>query len=150
MFKAIWIPISTPFIAVFTGKYRGYPVTRNPFKWGGMLLWGILLIPFTIFIYPLFIVATYFGFRNISRNGLSAEYCGQEVQVSSQKNGMISKHALTEIKKVTTKFDPPLIFPVIELSSGEIIELKAANYHEFINNSKKHGISVDETPKMQI
>lgn len=31
MFESIWILLSTPFVAVCTGTYKGHPVFRNPF-----------------------------------------------------------------------------------------------------------------------
>jgi hypothetical protein len=101
--------LSTPFIAIWTGKYLGYPVSRNPFSWLGLFLWGLLLIPFTITIYPIYVLHTLLGFRHICNHGKTATFKEDVDEISSRKKGVIDAIPIKEIKKVVNKFYPPLM-----------------------------------------
>ncbi|SMF62988.1 hypothetical protein SAMN02745866_04058 [Alteromonadaceae bacterium Bs31] len=146
MFKAIWMLLSTPFKAVFTGRYREYSVSRNPFKWVGVFVWGIFLIPFTLFIYPIFVGLSLVGFYSIGKNGLSATILEDKIEVSSKNKGIVNYINIVDVKNVITKFDPPIIFAVIVLKNDERIELRAGTYKSFVDHCKTIGIEVNETP----
>jgi hypothetical protein len=140
--------LSTPFIAIFTGRYLGYPVTRNPFSWIGMFAWGLLLIPFTIVVSPFFILLTALGFHRLAKHGKTAVIKKDTVEVSSRREGLIDRLSVEEIEKVETRFEPPVVYPVLILNNGRRIELKAAETRSLIDEFKVLGIGVDEKPRM--
>jgi hypothetical protein len=146
MWRTIWMSLSTPFIAIWTGKYLGYSVTRNPLSWLGLFVWGLLLIPFTIIIYPIYILLTLLGFRHINNHGKTATIKDDIIEISTKKEGVIDKLPVREIKKVVNKFTPPIMYPVLILRNGERIELKATEAHLLYDECRALGIEVDETP----
>jgi hypothetical protein len=148
MWRTIWISLSTPFIAIWTGKYLDYPVTRNPFSWLGLFAWGLMLVPFTILIYPIYILLTLLGFRHISNHGKTAIIKESIVEISTENSEVINRLPIREIKKVVNKFNPPIMYPVLILQNGEQIELKGTETNLLYDECKALGIEVDETPNL--
>ena len=122
----------------------GMQVSRNPFAWVGMWLYGIVLIPFTILIYPLFLVLLWFGFVNNGRKGNYAEILEEGIKVINRNREFISLHHWNEIKEVTMEFEPPCFYPALHLLGGEVIHLHCANLREINTVCKDNGIKVIE------
>ena len=55
---------------------------------------------------------------------------------------MYSRHDWEEICKVTHKFNPPVMFPILHLRDGNCIELKGVSSPEFASRCKDNGVTV--------
>lgn len=129
----------------------GYEVPRNPMAWVGVFLFGVVLIPFALFIYPVILVTgavwTYFGARHIENGGLNVRVAEGIVSVYSNKAGVVCEYEVAEIEKVFCKFDPPFMYPVLLLRNGEKLELRASGRDTY-KIFRDHGVSVDERPNI--
>ena len=142
MWKSVWMCLSIPVQAVCTGKYNGMPVSRNPFQWLGMLFWGILLIPFTIFVYPLAMLLTWLGVTSIVRNGNDATISDSGLEVFSKKSGIVGCYDWSEIDAVEERFDPPVLYPELFLRNGHRVKLHLADRRAILDACKEHDIRV--------
>jgi len=100
--------LSTPVRAVVTGRYGSYKVSRNPFSWLGLLAFGILLIPFTLFVYPVIILLTYFGLRRVALTGNNATILPSGIRIFSENEGIIGNYNWSEIEQAERRFSPQL------------------------------------------
>ena len=147
MWKSIWTALTLPIVAVLTGRYEGHIVTRNPFRWLGTFAYGLFLIPFTLFVYPIGILLTYVGLHSIGRTGNDVRYLDEGLEVFSKKVGLIATYRWEDIKIVQIGFHPPFFYPVLKLVSGDQIELHLANFREVANRCRENGIAVNEITK---
>ncbi len=142
MWKTIWECFSVPVKAIKTGEYMRYPVSRNPLSWIGMWGYGLLLIPFTIFVYPFYLALLWIGFANYGRRGNYAKISNGGIRVENKKGEYISFYKWGQISEVTLEFEPPCFYPGLRLLSGEIVHLHCANADDISSQCKSKGIKV--------
>lgn len=128
------------------GKYMGHPVSRNPFTWIPIFLYGLVLIPFTVLIYPILLLLMWFGLTSLERNGYDANVTDYGVEVFSRKEGPVSSHEWGEITMVITRFNPPVLFPELILRDGSRIKLQLADVRKFKDPCRLHGVPFNEKP----
>ncbi len=145
MWKTIWRALTSPIVAVLTGRYEGHIVTRNPFRWLGMFAYGLFLIPFTLFVYPVAILLTYVGLLSISRTGNDVRFSDDGLEVVSKKSGHVAKYRWEEIEIVQRRFHPPFFYPALKLVCGDQIDLHLADFREVADRCRENGIAVNET-----
>ena len=145
MWKTIWKCISVPVIAIKTGQYGGYPVSRNPLTWIGMWAYGLLLIPFTIFIYPFLLFFLWVGFITYDRKGGNASVTNEGISV--ERNNWKDRHLYKweQISEVTLEFEAPCFYPGLKLHTGELIHLYNASAEEISQACRRQGIKAYET-----
>ena len=136
--------LSTPVKAVVTGRYGPYKVSRNPFSWLGLLAFGILLIPFTLFVYPVIILLTYFGLRRVALTGNNATILRSGLRIFSEKEGIIGNYSWSEIEQAERRFSPPVMYPAIKLKSGKWTELHLADFQEILGACRSNGVTVND------
>ena len=140
---------STPVKAIFTGRYGSYKVSRNPFRWLGMVAFGILLIPFTVIVYPIFLLMSYVGLRRLALNGTSAEILSTGLRVYSDKEGDLGKYEWSEISGAEERFSPPVFYPAIRVSGDHWIDLQLADFHEILDACRSNGVPVSDRVNFQ-
>ena len=144
MWKTIWKCFKMPIVAVVTGKYQGHLVSRNPFSWLGMMLWGIVLIPYTILVYPFVLLWMSIGLGMYVEKGNHAEITDRGINVTTSKGELVSRHEWADIAEVTMEFEPPSFYPSLHLLDGRLVHLHCASVKNIINVCKGEGIKVDE------
>ena len=120
------------------------PVSRNPFSWLSTIFFGLVLIPFTILIYPFVLILLWLGFINYSRKGNYAEILDTGIKVTTQKGDTLSQYEWGTIEEVEMEFEPPSFYPALRLSSGEKIHLHCANFQEIVGACKERGIKINK------
>ena len=145
MWKTIWECFSVPVIAIRTGRYEGYPVSRNPLKWFGMWVYGVLLIPFTVFVYPLFLFFLWLGFFAHDQKGSYTSVIKEGINVKKRKGKEKDLYKWDQISEVTLEFEAPCFYPVLKLYTGELIHLYNADVKEISVACKEQEIRVYET-----
>ena len=147
MWKSVWLALSVPFCAVFTGRVFGYSASRNPFRWLSMLMTGLLLIPFTILVYPVLLVVMYVSYWIAFRKGLDAKLTDDGITVFSRLRGELAHHEWSEILGMREVFAPPITYPLLQLSNGETVHLQSAGLEDLAAALKQRGIPVNLTPR---
>lgn len=134
-----------PVIAIKTGQYGGYPVSRNPIAWIGMLVYGVLLIPFTIFIYPFLLFFLWRGFITYDLKGGKASIINEGISVERNNGKDWHLYNWEQISEVTLEFEAPCFYPGLKLHTGELIHLYNANAKEISQACRRQGIKAYET-----
>lgn len=147
MWKTIWQRFSLPVIAVITGKYQGNKVPRNPFKWLNIWLYGLILIPFTVFIHPFLMLWNWITFLLISKYSNKAEVLEGGIQLLTGRGKILDFYSWEEIRKINLEFKPPIFYPAMKLNNGETVHLYNVERETLILTCQKHRVSVTESLK---
>ena len=139
--------LSTPVIAMITGRYRGHRVSRNPFEWLGTILFGILLIPFILLVYPVILLLTYVGLLHLGRTGNRAIVLPSGLRVFSKKCGVVGEYGWSEIELAEQRFSPPVMYPAIKLAGDRWIDLHLADFREILDACRSNGVQVVDEVK---
>ncbi len=127
MMKSIWELFTAPFRVIFKGRLYDIPTGRNPVKYITLWGWGIALLLFTVFIYPIFILITLLVLivSYFIENDIHVDETG--IEIFTKRRGILARYRWDEIEAVVVEFNPPFPFPELVLKNGERISLKLAD-----------------------
>jgi len=135
--------LTVPFAAVFTGRCGSHAVSRNPLHWVGLFLYGLLLIPFILIVYPVAILMTWLGMASLALTGLDARQTSEGLEIHS-KRGVVKTLKWSDIDRAERRFKPPVFYVAILESGGEWIELVLADTDAIIESCRQNGILVNK------
>lgn len=110
-----------------------------------MWVYGLLLIPFTILIYPFLLFFLWVGFITYGLKGGNASVINEGICVERKNEKDMDLYKWEQISEVTLEFKPPCFYPGLKLDTGELIHLYNANAEEISQACKYQGIKVYET-----
>lgn len=135
--------LSIPFVAIVAGKLYGREVTRNLFSWIGLFLYGLLLIPFTVFVYPFLLLLMVNGYWAWERKGNTCRVTDSGIELC-RKEGVIGQFEWGSIERIEEFFEPPMVYIELVLHDGQRFAVHAWNQDELKSECEKRGIPFDE------
>jgi hypothetical protein len=132
--------ITLPVRAVLTGRVQGMEVSRSPLHWLPLWIAALVIPPVMLVLFPLYVALTFLGGGLTLYAGSDARITEEGIEVFSKRKGILARHAWQDVRSVSLRSEPPVLYPELLLASGQAIPLQLADFEALASACAKHGI----------